>query len=170
MNFPGLIPGTGCLFLFCLKAKNVAQNNTRNLLFVYIGEQAWYLVGKIAALKVCGFCYLRKLCFKITRALKIQLDFACNNWTYSLKCNNCILYFWCFGKTQKCLEPSCQHREDFLVAPLENFCPCFCTILSPQQTANLAWIKAGSAAVLVLHGWQQWRVVHTSLFRFPCAE
>lgn len=107
-----------------------------------VGERPWYLVGKIATLKFVLFHYLRKLCFKITKALKIQLDFICSNRIYSLKFESCILYFWYFGKTQKFLESSCQHGEELLVAPLVNFCSCFCTVLYPQQTANLAWIKS----------------------------
>lgn len=88
------------------------------------------------------FCCLRKLCFNISKTLKILLDFICSNRTYSLKFDSCIPYFWYFGKTQKCLEPSRQHREGLLVAPLVDFCRCFCTVLYPQQTANLAWIKS----------------------------
>jgi len=45
-------------------------------------------------------------------------------------------------KPSQCLGPSLPYREEMLVAPLVNFCPCFCTNVYPQQTANLLGIKS----------------------------
>lgn len=83
--------------------------------------------------RIC-FCSQRKLCFILTKHLEIKLHFIYCNQTD----NNCQILMSLLLSTEG------MHWG----LPEVNFCPCFCTDVYPQQTANLAWIKSWLSSTL----------------------